>query len=182
MSRIAPEILPVVTSLRKNSPIASSFCGLKCAPAGISKIPSAIADGAAASVSSAPHIRARNTTPEFIVPSPKSRRSVTAGSIGTRAAQFSHCLAVQSGAVVGEAAEDDSGDRRRRGERICRRRNRDSRGTVGRETVDAGGDGRKGNRRKAMGLAEFDGAAIARGQRRVLALAAAVPDRTDGVN
>ena len=33
-----------------------------------------------------------------------------------------------------------------------------------------------------MGLAEFDGAAIARRQRLILATAAAIPDRTDGMN
>ena len=33
-----------------------------------------------------------------------------------------------------------------------------------------------------MGLAQFDGAAIARGQRLIFALAAAMPDRADGMN
>ena len=33
-----------------------------------------------------------------------------------------------------------------------------------------------------MGLAEFDGAAVARGQGLVFALAAAMPDRADGMN
>src|ERR1700730_6647340 len=139
MSRIAPEILPVVTSLRKNSPIVSSFCGLKCAPAGISKVPSAIADGAAASVSSAPHVSARNTTPEFIVPSPQNPPgSVAAGSIGTRAAQLQRPR-MKPGVVVGEAAEDDAGNGRRRDKRIRRRRDRDARGAVSGETIDAGG-------------------------------------------
>ncbi len=33
-----------------------------------------------------------------------------------------------------------------------------------------------------MGLAQFDGASIARRQRLIFALATAVPDRTDGMN
>jgi hypothetical protein len=110
------------------------------------------------------------------------RQSVAAGSIGTREAKLSHRLHVQPGAVVRKAAEDNAPERRRRGKRICRRLDRDPRRAIGGETIDAGGNGRKGNRSKAVGLAQFDRAAVARCQSFILALASAVPDRTDGVN
>jgi hypothetical protein len=89
---------------------------------------------------------------------------------------------MQPGAVAREAAEDNAGEHRRSGERIRCRRDRDPRRAIGRETIDAGRDGGKSNRGKAVGLAQFDGAAIARRQRLVFTPAAAVPDRADGMN
>jgi len=68
---------------------------------------------------------------------------------------------MQPGTVVGEAAEDNAGNRRCRGQRANRRRDRYSSGATGGETIDAGRNGRKGNRSKTAGLAEFDRAAIA---------------------
>jgi hypothetical protein len=68
---------------------------------------------------------------------------------------------MQPCAVAGEATEENSLDHRRRGERINRRRDRDPRRAIGGETVNAGGNGRKGDRGKVVGLAQFDRAAIA---------------------
>jgi len=89
---------------------------------------------------------------------------------------------MQGGAVVGEAAEDNASDPGRRRQRIRRHGYRDVRRAIGGETVDTGGDRGKGHRSKTMGLAEFDGAAIARRQGLIFALAAAMPDRADGMN
>jgi hypothetical protein len=89
---------------------------------------------------------------------------------------------VQPRAVVGEATKNDAADSRRCFQLADDGPDRDGRGATGRKTVDAGGDGGKGNRRQAVGLTEFYGAAIARGQRLVLAFAAAVPDRSDRMN
>ena len=89
---------------------------------------------------------------------------------------------MQGGAVAGEAAEDNASDPGRRRQRIRRHRYRDVSGAIGGETVDAGGNRGKGHRSKTMGLAEFDGAAIARRQGLIFALAAAMPDRADGMN
>jgi hypothetical protein len=88
---------------------------------------------------------------------------------------------VQPRAVVGEATKDNAADSRRRLQLADDGLDRDISGAIGRKAVDAGGDGGKGNRRQAVGLTEFYRAAIARGQRLVLAFAA-VPDRSDGVN
>ena len=104
------------------------------------------------------------------------------GSFGTRAAHFGHRLRMQPGAVVGKAAEDNAGQRRRCGQRINCRRDRDPRRAVGGETIDAGGNGGKSNRGQAVGLAQFDRAAIARCQRFILALVSAVPDRANDMN
>jgi len=46
----------------------------------------------------------------------------------------------------------------------------------------AGRNGGKGNRSKAVDLGQIDGAGVARRQRFILAPAAALPDRTDGMN
>src|SRR5450432_1787920 len=114
--------------------------------------------------------------------SPILPRSVTAGSIGTRAADVRQRLRVQGGAFVGKAAEDDAGYRWCRGQRVDRCRDRDPRRARGRKTVDTGGNGGKGNRAKAVALAKFDGAAVARRQQLIFVLIAAVPDRAYGMN
>ena len=89
---------------------------------------------------------------------------------------------MQPRALVRKAAEDDEPQRRRRGQRLDRRCDRYPRRAIGRETIDAGGDRRKGHRSKAMGLAQLKGAAIARRQRLIFALAATVPNRANGMN
>jgi hypothetical protein len=48
--------------------------------------------------------------------------------------------------------------------------------------IDAGGNGRECDGAQSSGLAKRDGAPIARGEKLVLAFAAAVPDRPDGVD
>jgi hypothetical protein len=73
-------------------------------------------------------------------------------------------------------------DRRRPGQRVRCCGNRNLRRALGGETVDAGGDGGKANRSKAVGLTEFDRAGVARGQRLIFAPATAVPDRADSVD
>ena len=89
---------------------------------------------------------------------------------------------MQPRALLRKAAEDDEPECRRRGQRLDRCRDRYLRRTIGRETIDAGGDRWKSHRSKAVGLAKFDRAAVARRQRLVFALAAAVPDRAYGMN
>jgi hypothetical protein len=91
-------------------------------------------------------------------------------------------LPVQPRAVVGEATKHDAADSWRCFQLADDGPDRDISGAIGRKTVDAGRDGRKGNRCQTVGLTEFYGAAIARGQRLVLALAAAMPDRSDRMN
>ena len=93
-----------------------------------------------------------------------------------------HRLFMQTGAVDRKAAEYDAGNGWRRLQRLDCGRDRDPRRTIGRKTIDAGGNGRKGNRGEPAGLAKFDRAPITRRQRFVLALAPAVPDRADGMN
>ena len=91
------------------------------------------------------------------VPSPEnSSPSVSAGSIGTRAAEPGHRLCVEGRALVRKAAEDNAADYRRLGQGIHRRRDRDPRRAIGGETIDAGRNGGKGNGSQAVGLAEFD--------------------------
>ena len=65
---------------------------------------------------------------------------------------------------------------------VGRGRDRNPRGAVGRKAIDAGGNGRKGNRWQMMDLAEFDRTGVAGRQRVIFTLAAAVPDRTDSMN
>ena len=89
---------------------------------------------------------------------------------------------MQGRAVVRKAAEDNALDQRRPGQGIHRRRDRDPRRAISRKAIDAGGNGGKGNRSKAAGLAQFDGAGVARRQRFILAPAATLPDRTDGMD
>jgi hypothetical protein len=106
--------------------------------------------------------------------------AVAGGSTGTGVG--GQRLRMQRGAVVRKAAEDNSSDRRRRNQRIQGCGDRYRRRAVGGKAIDPGGNRGKGDRNKLMDLAEFDGAAIARGQRVILTPAAAVPDRTDGMN
>jgi hypothetical protein len=108
--------------------------------------------------------------------------TLAAGLIGAGIADRCQCLRVQPRAVLGKAAEDNLGHRRRHGQRSHGSTDRNPCGAVGRETINAGGDGGIGNRGKAVRMAELDGAAIARRQRVILAPAAAMPDRADGMN
>jgi hypothetical protein len=108
--------------------------------------------------------------------------SVTAGSVRTRGAGLRHRLRMLPGAGVGKTAEDNARDRRSRGQRVDRGRNGDPRGAIGRKTVNAGRNGRKGNRGKAMGLHECDRAGVAGRQCLIFLLAPAVPHWTDGMN
>jgi hypothetical protein len=89
---------------------------------------------------------------------------------------------VQPRTVVGEAAKDNAADNRRGFQRADHRGHRDISGAIGREAINAGRDGGKGNRCQAVGLAQLDRTAIARGQRLVLTFAATMPDRSYGVN
>src|SRR3981081_239962 len=115
-----------------------------------------------------------------MLPSSNFAGSLAAGSIGTRAPKVCHRLRVKAGAVAGITAEDNSADPGRRGKRIPRRRNGDAGRAIGRETIDAGGNRGKRDRGEAVGLAQFDGAAIARRERLVFTLATAAPDRAYG--
>jgi hypothetical protein len=117
-----------------------------------------------------------------MVPSPILPSSLVAGSIGTRAAEFRHRLFMQAGAVDRKAAEYDAGNGWCRLQRLDCGRDRDPRRTIGWKTIDAGGNGGKGNRGELAGLAKFDCAPITRRQRLVLAPAPAMPDRTDGMD
>jgi hypothetical protein len=108
--------------------------------------------------------------------------SLAAGSIRTRVAELSQGLCVQLGAVVRKTAEDHQPQRWRLGQRLDRCGHGDPRRAIGGETIDAGGNGRKGNRSKTAGLAKFDCAPVTRRQRLIFALVSAVPDRTHGVN
>src|SRR5436309_1990423 len=119
---MAPGNLPVATSLLKNSPIFASFCGLKCAPGGMSKVPSAATCEAAESINNAPTAGARNHFAGNINPSPdRLLRSVAEGSVWARAAKGSHGLVMQQRAVRGKTAEDHLGDARRVGQRLGHR-------------------------------------------------------------
>jgi hypothetical protein len=89
---------------------------------------------------------------------------------------------MQPRAVLGEAAENDVCDRRRDRQRAGHRIHGNPRGTIGRKTVGAGGDRGKGHRCERVRLAQLHGAAITRRQRLVLAFAATLPDRSDGMN
>jgi hypothetical protein len=91
-------------------------------------------------------------------------------------------FSMQPGALFGEAAENEVCDGRSGRQRVDHRIHGNPRGTIGWKTIDSGGDGSKGNRRQAVGLAQLHGAAVTRRQRLVLAFAAAVPDRSDGMN
>jgi hypothetical protein len=91
-------------------------------------------------------------------------------------------LAMQPRAVFGEAAENDACDGRRGLQRADDGADRDISGTICRKAVDACGDGRKGDRCKAVRLAQLHGAAVTGRERLVLAFAAALPDRADGMN
>ena len=84
--------------------------------------------------------------------------------------------------LVGKATEDHSFYDRCGGQPVDHCGRRDPGSAIGRKAVDASRDGGKGNRCQAVGPAKFDRAAIAQGQCRVLAVAAAMPDRSDGMN
>lgn len=89
---------------------------------------------------------------------------------------------MQPAAVAGKAAEQHARDNGRCGQRLGNGGNCDAGRAIGGEAIDAGGDGRKGDRRQRVGLTEFERAAIAGGEQPILAGVAAVPDRPDGVN
>ena len=89
---------------------------------------------------------------------------------------------MQPGAVPGETAEDHFGDVRRCTEPVGDRCHRDIGRAVGGEAIDPGGYRRIGQRRKRVGLTQFERATIAGGEQFVLARAAAVPDWTHGMD
>lgn len=89
---------------------------------------------------------------------------------------------MKPGADVGEAAEDDAVDGGCVLQRLDGRCERDACRALGGKTIDAGGNGRKGNRSQAVALAEFDDAGIAGRQRPILAPVTALPYWPDGVD
>ena len=89
---------------------------------------------------------------------------------------------MQATTVGGEAAENDACHYRRCFQGFDDGRNRDVGSASGWKSIDAGGNGGKGYRRQRVGLTQLEGAAIARRQQLILAGAAAVPYRPDGVN
>jgi hypothetical protein len=89
---------------------------------------------------------------------------------------------MQSRALVRKAAKDDSVDDGRRGQRVDHRRHGDPRRTICGEAVNAGGDRGKRHRCKTIRLTKLKRAAIAGGQRLILTLASAMPDRSDRMN
>jgi hypothetical protein len=91
-------------------------------------------------------------------------------------------LPMQPRAVLGEAAKEYAGDGRRCFQLANDGIDRDGGGAIGWKTIDAGGDGGKRDGRQAVRLAQLYGAAVTRRERLVLAFAAAVPDRSDGMN
>ena len=109
-------------------------------------------------------------------------RSLAVGCLRTRAwSPFQH-RTMQSGACFGEAAEDHVHEGGRGRQAADDRGHRNIRRPFGGESIDAGGDRGKRHRCEAMHLAEFERATIAGGQRFILALASAMPDRAYGVN
>ena len=108
--------------------------------------------------------------------------SLPAGSICTRVAELSQRLRVQPGALVRKTAKNHYPQRWRLDQRLDRGRHRDPRRAIGGETIDAGGNGGKGNRSKVVGLAKLDLAPVTRRQRLVFTLVSAVPDRAHGMN
>ena len=91
-------------------------------------------------------------------------------------------FSMQPGALFGKAAENDVCDSPRGGQRVDHRIHSNPGGAIGREAVDAGGDGGKGKRCEAVCLAQLHGPAITRRERLVFACATALPDRPDGMN
>src|SRR5258705_13402914 len=84
-------------------------------------------------------------------PRTNSSPSVSAGSIGTRAAKPGHRLRVEGRAPVQEAAENNAPDHRRPGQRLDDGRNRDPRRAIGGKKKETGGKGGEGERRQARG-------------------------------
>src|SRR5258708_32078807 len=78
---MAPDILPVATSFLKKSPTFASLSGLKWAPAGISKVPSARPSGTASSATNAPQNAELNNLREFIGPLPGIRNGEWNGGV-----------------------------------------------------------------------------------------------------
>jgi hypothetical protein len=89
---------------------------------------------------------------------------------------------MQPGTLIGKAAEDDAGNGWCCRQRLDCGRDRDPCGALGGETINPSRNSGKSDRSQPTGLAELDGPAIARGQRLVFALPAAMPYRTHGVN
>ncbi len=89
---------------------------------------------------------------------------------------------MQPTAVAGKAAEHHACHLSRGSQRFGDGRNRDAGCTIGRKTIDAGGNGGKGDRRQRVGLTQFERAAIAGSEQLIFAGVAAMPDRSDGMN
>src|SRR5690348_2875175 len=109
---MAPGILPVATSFLKKSVTRASLSLLKCAPGGMSKLPSDEKSSAAAghmadNVSSAPNDNAPRKFLPNINPLPGPiERSVAEGSIRARPLKARHRLLMKAGTVGRETAED----------------------------------------------------------------------------
>jgi hypothetical protein len=89
---------------------------------------------------------------------------------------------MQPGTFFGEAAEDDFRDTGRGRQGADDGGYRDMHGPFGGKSIDPCGDRRKRHRRQAMILTKLERAPIARRQRFVLTPAAAMPNRSDGVD
>ena len=89
---------------------------------------------------------------------------------------------MQPGTGLREATEDHARQRRRCGQRIGDGCDRDSGCAISRETVDASGNRRECDRGQAIRLTQLQRAAIAGGEQFVLALPAAVPNRSNGMD
>jgi hypothetical protein len=89
---------------------------------------------------------------------------------------------MQTGAVAGKATEDDTGQRRRRRERLYGRRNGNSGSAISRKSERTSGNRGKRDRGKAVVAAQFDGAAVARSKLRVLVARTTVPDGADSMD
>jgi hypothetical protein len=89
---------------------------------------------------------------------------------------------MQFSAIVRKATEDDPGHQGSGCHRGNHRGHRNPRRGGSRKTVNAGGDGGKGNRLQVACLRQRDGAAITGCEEFIFAGLAALPDRADRVN
>src|ERR1700761_1616134 len=93
-----------------------------------------------------------------------------------------YCRFMEPGAVRRKAAENDLADRRRLGERIGDRSDRNFRRAFSRETIDPGRDRRKSDCREPMFFAKLERTAIAGRKQIVLAKLTAIPHRSHRVD
>ncbi len=107
--------------------------------------------------------------------------SLAAGSVGTRAADAGQRLHVKARAGIRKTTENDAGHRgaAASASAVAETATGAARSA---ETIDTGANRLKCDRAKAVVLRRLNGAAIAQRQQRVLAIAAAMPDRADGMD